>query len=91
MADLLNKYDLNTETKEVISLLRRSTDVLLSIINDILDFSRIETGKMILDEIPFNIKDELDYCMGLTKAYTNGNDVTINFEVDKNVPEKCYR
>ena len=87
MADLLNKYDLNNETKEVISLLRRSTDVLLSIINDILDFSRIETGKMILDEIPFNLRDELDYCLGLTKAYTNGNDVAVNFEVDKNAPE----
>ena len=87
MADLLNRYNLNVEIKEVIGLLRRSTDVLLSIINDILDFSRIETGKMLLDEIPFNLRDELDYCLGLAKTYTNESDVTISFNIDASTPE----
>jgi signal transduction histidine kinase/CheY-like chemotaxis protein len=87
MADLLNRYNHNVEVKEVIGLLRRSTDVLLSIINDILDFSRIETGKMILDEIPFNLRDELEYCLSLAKAYTNETDVKIKFIIDDNTPE----
>lgn len=87
MADLLNRYNLNTEVKEVIGLLRRSTDVLLSIINDILDFSRIETGKMILDEIPFDLRSELDYCLGLAKTYTNESEVKVKFIISENLPE----
>jgi signal transduction histidine kinase/CheY-like chemotaxis protein len=87
MADLLNRYNLNVEVKDVIVLLRRSTDVLLSIINDILDFSRIEAGKMILDENPFDIRTELDYCLGLAKTYTNGTDVAIKFIIEDNIPE----
>lgn len=49
MTDILNKYNLSAEISEIVSLLHRSTEVLLIIINDILDFSKIESGKLILD------------------------------------------
>ena len=63
MTEILNKHKLSAEVTNIVSLLRRSTEVLLSIINDILDFSRIESGKMILDEIPFNLREEINYCI----------------------------
>lgn len=87
MTDILNKNELSTEIREIVSLLRRSTEVLLSIINDILDFSKIETGKMILDEIPFNLREEISYCADLTKTYVTKSDVVFSCRVDDNVPE----
>ena len=59
---------LSPEVKEIVDLLHRSTEVLLNIINDILDFSRIESGKMILDEVPFNVREEINYCTDLAKT-----------------------
>ncbi|MCX6253919.1 MAG: response regulator [Bacteroidia bacterium] len=87
MTDVLKKYDLSAEVRDIISLLHRSTEVLLSIINDILDFSRIESGKMILDEVPFNLREEINYCMDLAKTYIVVNDLNLIHTVDDNVPE----
>ena len=87
ITDVLKKYHLTPEAKEIIGLLHRSTEVLLSIINDILDFSRIESGKMILDEVPFNLREEINYCTDLAKTGIAANDLKLICTVDDNVPE----
>jgi signal transduction histidine kinase/CheY-like chemotaxis protein len=87
MTDVLNKYNLSLEVRDIVSLLHRSTEVLLNIINDILDFSKIESGKMILDEIPFNLREEINYCIDLAKTYIPANELDLVCIVDKNVPE----
>lgn len=87
MTDILNKQELSPEVAEIISLLRRSTEVLLNIINDILDFSKIETGKMILDEIPFNIRGEIGYCTDLAKTYISDKTVVFSYNIDEKIPE----
>jgi signal transduction histidine kinase/CheY-like chemotaxis protein len=87
MADVLSKYDLSNEVKNIVSLLRRSTEVLLSIINDILDFSKIETGKMILDEVPFNLREEINYCIDLAKTNVAANEVSVTCTAGDNLPE----
>jgi signal transduction histidine kinase/CheY-like chemotaxis protein len=87
MTDVLKKFHLTSEVKEIVGLLHRSTEVLLSIINDILDFSRIESGKMILDEVPFNLREEITYCTDLTNTNIQTNDLKLISTVDDNVPE----
>jgi signal transduction histidine kinase/CheY-like chemotaxis protein len=87
MADVMSRYELSNEVKDVVALLRRSTEVLLDIINDILDFSKIESGKMILDEIPFNIREEIIYSIDLAKTNINQNDLDIKCSIDEKIPE----
>ncbi len=87
MTDVLNKFEHARDVQEIIRLLRRSTEVLLNIINDILDFSRIESGKMILDEIPFNLREEITYCTDLTNTYITDNEPKLLCTVDEDVPE----
>jgi signal transduction histidine kinase/CheY-like chemotaxis protein len=87
MTDVLNKFEHTKEVLDIIRLLRRSTEVLLNIINDILDFSRIESGKMILDEVPFNLREEITYCIDLAKTYIPENDINLVCIVEDNVPE----
>jgi signal transduction histidine kinase/CheY-like chemotaxis protein len=87
MTDVLKKHKLSEEIKDIVSLLHRSTEVLLSIINDILDFSRIESGNMILDEVPFNLREEINYCTDLAKTGQETNDVSIISVVRDDVPE----
>jgi PAS domain S-box-containing protein len=86
MTDILNRKEAPNDVKEIIKLLRRSTEVLLNIINDILDFSKIETGKMILDEVPFNLREEIEYCSDLAKTYVADNDVIFHYSIDDNIP-----
>ncbi len=87
MTDILNKKDLTDDTREIVGLLRRSTETLLRIINDILDFSKIETGKMLLDEVPFNIREEINYCTGLANTYINDKKIVLSVNVENNIPE----
>ena len=87
MTDVLRKYHLTPEIKEIVALLHRSTEVLLSIINDILDFSRIESGKMILDEVPFNLREEITYCTDLAKTNIITENLKLISKIDDDVPE----
>lgn len=88
MADILEKQNLTGEARDVLGLLRRSAEVLLNIINDILDFSKIESGKMILDEIPFSLREEIVYCYDLARSGLDEGQVSLNCNVDENVPDK---
>jgi signal transduction histidine kinase/CheY-like chemotaxis protein len=87
MADLLSKYNLSADIKDVVSLLRRSTEVLLGIVNDILDFSKIESGKMILDETPFNLREEIFFAVDLAKTQISGNEIEVVCSIDDKIPE----
>jgi len=87
MTEMLNRSDLPEETKEVARLLRRSADLLLNIINDIFDVSKVETGKMILDEIPFRLRDEVAYCINLIRRQNPEIPVRIESEIEQAVPE----
>ncbi|MGB9695966.1 MAG: response regulator [Ignavibacteria bacterium] len=57
MAELLLLTHLTNEQKEYIDIINFSSSTLLAIINDILDFSRIESGKLKLERVDFNIKE----------------------------------
>ena len=87
MADILEKQKLPENAAEGPGLLRHSTEVLSSIINDIVDFSKIESGKMVLDEIPFNLRKEINYCCDLALS-NNQSLVKLNYSIDENVPDK---
>ena len=56
---LLQKSELTPRQVDYLGTIEKSADSLLGIINEILDFSKIEAGKLVLDTIPFNLRDLL--------------------------------
>jgi len=56
MSGLLLDTDLDREQREYAETVRNAGDGLLSLINDILDFSKIESGKLEIEEIPFDLR-----------------------------------
>ncbi len=54
---LLQKSEMTPRQLDYLSTIEKSADNLLGIINEILDFSKIEAGKLVLDSIPFNLRD----------------------------------
>jgi two-component system sensor histidine kinase BarA len=57
--NLLKKSPLSGRQQDYLDTIETSADSLLSIINEILDFSKIEAGKLVLENIPFNLRDLL--------------------------------
>jgi two-component system sensor histidine kinase RpfC len=55
VADLLGETRLDREQQELAQVIRSSADTLLGLIDNVLDFSRIEAGRLILADDPFDL------------------------------------
>jgi signal transduction histidine kinase/CheY-like chemotaxis protein len=87
MADVLSKFNLSREVNDIIGLMRRSSEVLLNIVNGILDISKIESGKMLLKEAPYNIREEIYYCIDLARTNVSISGLDIVCVIDEQIPE----
>jgi signal transduction histidine kinase/DNA-binding response OmpR family regulator len=86
MADALVQQKLTAEQHEFAEIIKKSSDLLLTIINDVLDYSKIEAGKMILEEIPFRISDEITFAKELFKPLAEEKKIKIISQIASNVP-----
>lgn len=86
MIDMLVKKEKDPETHKIINLVKNSSDLLMEIVNDLLDFSKIEGGGLVLDEVPFDIRKELEYCFNVEDSLGK-EKVKIHWEADSSVPE----
>nr|WP_119977410.1 two-component sensor histidine kinase BarA [Shewanella algidipiscicola] len=59
-AKQLLKTPLHTSQQDYIKTIEKSASNLLNIINDILDFSKLEAGKMVLENMPFALREVVD-------------------------------
>lgn len=83
--DLLQNTKLDTEQKEQVSILKRSSGHLMQILNDILDLSKINAGKFSFTNQPFTMSEvlgDIEKTMkkpaqrkGLSFKWTNGKDM----------------
>jgi len=64
-AELALDYECPPKIKEYIEKIRKNTEWLLQIVNDILDISKIESGKIELEHIPFNMEELFLSCQTL--------------------------
>ena len=87
VVDLLKSSSLDDSQKNYVSIIESSTDLLLTIINDILDLSKIEAGKMTLEEIPFDIRKNLNDVVALFKMKAKEKNLYLNLNVDDKVPK----
>ncbi len=84
--ELLTKTRLTKEQNNVIKIIARSCENLLSIINDILDFSKIEAGKMKIESYPFNIRSTIDYILDQMSIKTNEKGIELMGSVEETIP-----
>jgi PAS domain S-box-containing protein len=69
--------DIPPRTKEYLTKIRDNSGWLLQIINDILDISKVESGKMEMENVPFNLRELLSSTRALIapKAREKGIDL----------------
>jgi PAS domain S-box-containing protein len=65
MASLLLNTELTAQQRDFIETIYNSGDALHKIINDILDFSKIESGKLELEEQPFELRRCINEALSL--------------------------
>ena len=90
ITELLLDADLNSTHRVYLTTVLEAAESLLAIINEILDFSKIEAGHLELEELEFDLRDEVaDTLRTLsTRAFTKGLELT--WRVASDVPPRVW-
>ena len=76
------------KTREYLGKIMENSAWLLQIINDILDISKIESGKMELESIPFDLPDLVDACRVVITPKALEKGIILHFAVDPSIGKK---
>jgi signal transduction histidine kinase/CheY-like chemotaxis protein/HPt (histidine-containing phosphotransfer) domain-containing protein len=85
MAELLSDTPLNDEQKEYLKAISHSSDILHNLITDILDISKIEAGKWVKVEQPFNLNHVLQQHLKSLELRLLEKNVTVQLVLDEKV------
>jgi signal transduction histidine kinase/DNA-binding response OmpR family regulator len=82
MNAILLDSPLNPEQRECATAVRDSAEALLAVINDILDISKLESGRMELEELDFDLAGLVEGAAGLLapRAYEKGIDLMTHID-----------
>lgn len=86
MTGLLLDTELSREQQEYTNVIRNSGESLLAIINDILDFSKIESGKMDLENRPFDLRDCVESALDLVSTTATDKKLDLAYVIEDDVP-----
>lgn len=81
------KTPLNSTQTDYLQTIERSANSLLAIINDVLDFSKLEAGKLILEHIPFSLRETIDEVTILLAHSAHEKGLELTLDVRNGVPE----
>ena len=87
MTDLALDTELTPEQEEYLGMVKTSANHLMAVINDILDFSKIEAGKLDLEEIPFNLRENLDDTAATLALRAHKKGLELACHVRPNLPD----
>ena len=80
-ADLLLEEELTIEQREAAETIKKSGENLLNLINDILDLSKVESKKIELETIPFNLESLILDVGELVRTNLGEKPVEINCQI----------
>lgn len=86
MLDLLSSTELSGQQKRYATIARSSADVLLSVINDILDFSKVESGKLELEHVAFDLQQLAEDIPDMFLHRAAEKRVELNCHILRNTP-----
>ena len=75
---------------ENIQIIKKSADHLLVIINDILDISKIESGKIDIESINFNLHDQIKQLVNTLKYKAASKGILFSYFIQENIPENLF-
>ncbi len=86
MTYLLLEQNPNPDQLRLINTLKFSSDNLLRLINDLLDFSKIQAGKLVFENIDFNLKEFIWNIFESYKLQLDSSRVELALNIDEKIP-----
>jgi PAS domain S-box-containing protein len=86
MADLLSEGSLHEEQRDYVRIFQKAGANLLQLINDILDLSKVESGRVELESIAFDLGALLEKTIELMESRAHNRGLQLTLEVLPGVP-----
>jgi signal transduction histidine kinase/AmiR/NasT family two-component response regulator len=88
MTELLGGTELQPVQREYLDTLRLSADTLASVINDVLDFAKVESGKLQIEAVPFNLVEIVHDAAKTLEVKAQQKKIDYSHRVAPDVPER---
>jgi signal transduction histidine kinase len=82
MCEILLDTALSTEQRELTEGIQRSANTLLTVINDILDLSKVESGKLDIEEVQFNLSLVIRDVVKMLSFEAERKKLQFKYEID---------
>jgi two-component system sensor histidine kinase BarA len=80
------KTPLSDSQRDYLQPMDRSANNLLTIINDILDFSKLDAGKMVIESIPFSLRESIEESLILLAPSAHKKELELSIKMDNAIP-----
>ncbi len=87
MTDLVLDSELNATQREYLSTASESAESLLLLIDDILDFSKIEAGKLDLEQVDFELREEIGAALKPLGVRAHARGLELAWRVNAAAPD----
>jgi signal transduction histidine kinase len=85
-ASLLEQTPLTAEQGELVDVIKKGGDSLLSVVSDVLDFSKIEADKLELDSHPFDVRSLMSDTVALVERSAAAKGLQVQADIDPSFP-----
>ena len=81
------KTPLTENQRDYLQTIDRSANNLLTIINDILDFSKLDAGKMVIENIPFSLRESIEETLTLLAPSAHKKNIELSINIPQELPD----
>ena len=81
------KTPLSDSQRDYLQTIDRSANNLLTIINDILDFSKLDAGKMVIESIPFSLREAVEDTLVLLAPSAHKKNIELSINISHSIPD----
>lgn len=79
--------DCPSSMKEDLNDILVSSNTLLEIVGNIIDINKIETSKLVIVNVPYSLRTEINTIIKINKLKLENKDITLNINIEDGVPD----
>lgn len=86
--DLLRQSTVEPRQGKYLGVLDTSAHALLDVLNDVLDFSKIESEAIVMENVPFDLRETVKSAVDLYRARCEEKSIALSLMIDDDVPTR---
>ncbi|MEL6228842.1 MAG: CHASE2 domain-containing protein [Cyanobacteria bacterium J06627_3] len=86
VSEMMQETHLDPRQREFSETIHNSSQALLALINDVLDFSKIESGRLVLEEHPVNLRNSVEESLDIVATRATTKSLDLVYMIDPGTP-----